>query len=122
MAGCGTNPTGRWFQDVIQQAIRNVKSVAVFIGPTGLGRWQVVELRAFISQCVEREIPVIPVLLPGATEIPKELVFLNDFSWVNLSKDINDTEALDNLEWGITGEQPRSRKFINPIVDGYNGD
>jgi TIR domain len=102
-------PPGRWFQDVIQQAIRNVKSAAIFIGSKGLGRWQVVELRTFISQCVEREIPVIPVLLPEVEEIPEELVFLNEFNWVKLSKNIEDTEALDNLEWGITGVHPRSR-------------
>jgi small GTP-binding protein len=103
-------PPGRWFQDVIQQAIRNVKSAAIFIGSKGLGRWQVVELRTFISQCVDRGIPVIPVLLPDASAIPAELVFLKEFTLVRFSKGVDDTEALDNLEWGITGEHPRRRQ------------
>src|SRR5262249_8150331 len=64
---------GRWFQDVIQQALRQVKSSAIFIGLTGLGRWQALELRSFTSQCIERGIPVIPVLLPGVQSIPNEL-------------------------------------------------
>ncbi len=100
-------PPGHWFQDVIQQAIRDVKSAAIFIGTQGLGRWQIVELRSFISQCVNRNIPVIPVLLPGVIEIPTGLVFLKEFNWVEFSYDIDDAAALDNLEWGITGEHPK---------------
>lgn len=99
-------PPGRWFQDVIQQAISDVKSAAIFLGPSGLGKWQIVELRAFISRCVEANIPVIPVLLPGVDEIPEDLLFLKELNWVSF-KSIDDFEALDNLVWGITGEQPK---------------
>ena len=37
---------GQEFQDVIQQVIPNVKTAAIFIGPEGLGKWQVMELRS----------------------------------------------------------------------------
>ena len=74
-------PPGRWFQDVIQPAILEVRSTAIFLGPGSLGRWQVLELRAFVSQCVERHIPVIPVLLPGVDEIPQRFVFLRELNW-----------------------------------------
>jgi len=100
-------PPGRWFQDIIQQAIPKVKSAAIFIGPKGLGKWQVLELRTFISRCVEENIPVIPVLLPGVTGVPPELLFLKELSWVCFVKSIDETEALDNLDWGITGKHPR---------------
>ncbi len=73
-------PPGRFFQDVIQSTINNVASAAIFIGKNGLGKWQIIELRSFISQCVNRDIPVIPVLLPGVTNLPPDLVFLNEFS------------------------------------------
>jgi hypothetical protein len=98
---------GRHFQDVIQDTIKRISSAAIFISNNGLGRWQVVELRAFISQCVERNIPVIPVLLPGVNSIPENLVFLNEFNWVKFRVDIDEEEALDNLIWGITGRHPR---------------
>jgi len=100
-------PPGRWFQDVIQRAIHNVKSAAIFIGPSTLGRWEAVELRAFISQCVEREIPVIPVLLPGVAAIPSELLFLKELNFVSFGCQLDDREALDRLEWGITGTRPQ---------------
>ncbi|MGB7440357.1 MAG: TIR domain-containing protein [Coleofasciculaceae cyanobacterium] len=104
-------PPGRWFQDVIQQAIPRVKSAAIFIGVHGIGRWQILELREFIRQCVEEELPVIPVLLPSVTELPKNLSFLSQLHAVLFreEKGIDDTEALDSLEWGIVGEHPRRR-------------
>ncbi|MCI0696277.1 toll/interleukin-1 receptor domain-containing protein [candidate division KSB1 bacterium] len=92
---------GEWFQEVIQQAIPKVKSAAIFIGPKGLGKWQVLELRSFISRCVEAGIPVIPVLLPGVEDIPQELIFLKQLHWVRFAEDIDDPEALDELESGI---------------------
>jgi small GTP-binding protein len=105
-------PPGRWFQDVIQRAIPDVKSAAIVIGPAGLGKWQVLELRAFISQCVKKDIPVIPVLLPGVTEVPSGLAFLEELTWVRFGKSTDEPEALDNLEWGITGENPREKQRI----------
>jgi hypothetical protein len=100
-------PPGRWFQDVIQDTINKISSAAIFISSNGLGRWQVVELRSFISQCIERKIPIIPVLLPGVKEIPNDFVFLNEFNWVKFKSDINEDDALDNLIWGITGKHPK---------------
>jgi hypothetical protein len=95
---------GRLFQDVIQEAIRQSKCVAVFIGKTGLGNWQAVELKTFISQCVNRGIPVIPVLLPGVQQIPQNLLFLQEFHSVRFRQDIDDY-TLNQLIWGITGQK-----------------
>jgi len=98
-------PPGRWFQDFIQGAICEVKSAAICLGPHGLGKWEAVEFRAFISQCVDREIPVIPVLLPGVDKIPKRLIFLRELTWVKF-KTLDDQDALSRLVWGIKGTQP----------------
>jgi hypothetical protein len=100
-------PPGRWFQDVIQDTIKKISSAAIFISNNGLGRWQVVELRTFISQCVERKMPVIPVLLPGVDSLPSELVFLNEFNWVKFKNDVYEDNIIDNLVWGITGKHPK---------------
>ena len=101
-------PPGRWFQDVIREAIPHVKSAAILISPKGLGKWQHLELRAFISQCVEAKIPVIPVLLPGVKKVPENLNFLKELNAVIFTKN-DDPQALDHLQWGITGKKyPRS--------------
>ncbi|MGD0785394.1 MAG: toll/interleukin-1 receptor domain-containing protein [Sedimentisphaerales bacterium] len=98
---------GRWFQDVIQDTIKKISSAAIFIGKNGLGKWQIVELRSFISQCVERNILIIPVLLPGVKAIPPELLFLNEFNWVKFKNKISEKDAIDNLIWGVTGIHPK---------------
>lgn len=97
---------GRSFQDAIQQAIHDVKSVAIFIGLDGLGTWQALELKFLISRCLEAEVPIIPVLLPGVNQIPHYVSFLKEFNWVNFRDSIEDIQALNRLEWGITGHRP----------------
>jgi WD40 repeat protein len=114
LRGRGLNPwlddeqvqPGRWFQDVIQDVVKRVRSVAIIIGQTGLGKWQKLELRSFISQCVENDIPVIPVLLPGVQMLPEELFFLKELNWVRFTNRITEKVILDRLEWGITGKRP----------------
>ena len=109
-------PPGRSFQQEIEQAIPLVKSAAIFIGSEGLGRWQVWELRSLISQCVEEEIPVIPVLLPGVDGIPERFRFLQEFNWVSFASGIDNLESLGRLVWGITGCRPDNTNNENAIA------
>lgn len=106
---------GSSFQDEIQQAISLVKTAAVCIGPDSLGRWQTLELKTFITQCVERGIKVIPVLLPGVEEVPNEFLFLREFHVVWLRDKAADEFGLFQLEWGITGQKPRSQEKQPPV-------
>ena len=93
-------PPGRWIQDVIQEVIPKVKCAGICIGFQGLGKVEEVELKAFMRQCIENKIPVIPILLPGVREIPKNLLFLMELRWVRFDH-IKDKQAFDELEWGI---------------------
>lgn len=108
-------PPGTRFQEEIQQAIGQIKTAAIFIGQKGLGRWQALELESFISQCVEHNIPVIPVLLPNVEKIPENLIFLRNFHAVFFKTSIDDEKALFQLEWGITGVKP-NREDLEPVV------
>jgi hypothetical protein len=100
-------PPGRWWQDVLLQAITQVRSAAICMSTSGLGRWQALELKTFISQCVEKNLPVIPVLLPGTRELPHELPLLRELHYVKFEARLDEPDGLDNLEWGITGKRPR---------------
>jgi TIR domain len=95
---------GRWFHDVIQRAIKLSGAAAIFIGPSGVGKWQSLEIRTFIGRCIDSELPVIPVLLPGVSEIPTDMLFLRQLNWVTFSQAV-DESAMDQLEWGITGKR-----------------
>jgi SAM-dependent methyltransferase len=98
-------PPGTPFQAQIQRAINEVRAAAIFVGEGGLGRWQSIELESFISQFAKKNIPVIPVLLPGVSHIPDELAFLNQFNPVIFENDIEDKKAIESLYWGITGRK-----------------
>src|ERR671919_286236 len=55
----------------LEDALRSVRAVAVFLGPDGLGLWQKREMGFALDRQVQEEkagrvFPVIPVLLPGA--------------------------------------------------------
>jgi small GTP-binding protein len=97
---------GRWFQDVIQSAIPKVKSAAIILGPNGIGRWEALELRTFISECIDRALPVIPVLLPGLAAIPEDMRFLRELNLVQFSSSLDEVAAYDRLQWGITQDRP----------------
>ena len=97
---------GMWFQDAIQSAIRRVQAAAVFLGPEGVGLWQAMEIRTFIDQCIRRRIPVIPVLLPGLTKIPDDLLFMEQLNHVRFEETVLEEAALQQLMWGITGIRP----------------
>jgi hypothetical protein len=91
------------WQRLLEEQIEKIKSVAVFVGKMGIGPWQKQEIEAFLREFVRREIPVIPVLLPDATEQPNLPVFLRGMTWV----DFRETEPnpMKRLLWGITGER-----------------
>jgi hypothetical protein len=60
-----------------------------------------------LSEFVKRKLPVIPVLLPGAPQLPELPLFLKAFTWVDLRGGFTD-DGLDRLVWGITGQKPAS--------------
>lgn len=112
---------GKLFQDAIQRAISESKSAAIFIGLKGLGAWQELELQTLISQFVRKKSPVIPVLLPEVSEIPDNLLFLQQFNWVKFEH-INNNSALYKLVQGIRGgdndndtEPPRLPNPFQPL-------
>lgn len=97
-------PPGRVWQELLEQQIENIRSVAVFVGAAGVGPWQDVEIRAFLSEFVNRRCPVIPVILSDCTTVPQLPLFMRQFTWVDFRKKL--PTPLDQLVWGITGEKP----------------
>jgi hypothetical protein len=96
------------WQQLLEDAIRGSKSVAVFLGASGIGPWVNEEMRAALELAVRDKRPVIPVLLPEAPDGVKVPMFLGNRTWVDLRPDAPDA-ALDRLVWGITGKKPRPR-------------
>jgi hypothetical protein len=73
-------------------------------------------MRGCLSEFVERRVPVIPVLLPGARKKPRLPIFLKQFTWVDLRGGLTQ-DGLDRIVWGITGVRPGVAGKIRPPLN-----
>jgi formylglycine-generating enzyme required for sulfatase activity len=94
---------GRSWLDDVEGVLGAAKSAALLLGPSGLGPWQKREMRVLVGQSVERGLPVVPVLLPGADEARVPLL-IEDLTRVDLRGGVT-SEGIDRLRWGIAGER-----------------
>ena len=99
---------GSTWHDLLAEQIETIGAAAVFVGPSGSGPWQDVELKAFLKQFISRKCPVIPVMLPGVKQRPELTSFLrlilDLITWVDFSK--SEPDPIEQLIWGITGVKP----------------
>lgn len=80
-------PLGLPWQPELEKQIASVRAACVFVGVNGIGPWQNVEIRAFLSEFAHRGCPVIPVILPNATKVPELPIFLKQMTWIDLRRD-----------------------------------
>jgi hypothetical protein len=93
---------GRPWIPELERIIGIAPAVAVFVGENGIGPWEQPEIEGALIKAVKRGIPVIPVLLPNAPADLELPLFLQRYTWVNLSRGLSDA-GLDSLEFGVTG-------------------
>jgi hypothetical protein len=97
--------TGSLWHNTIGQQIESVKSVAFFLGPSGVGSWQQREIIALLDEFDKRGCPVIPVILPSDPPNPVSLPWsLKGYHCVYFR---SDSQSLNRLIWGITGQKPK---------------
>jgi hypothetical protein len=100
-------PPGRLWQDMLEEQLETVRTAAVFVGDSGVGPWQHMEVRGFLQQFVRRRCPVIPVILSECASVPELPLFLNQLTWVDFRKKMPD--PFSHLLWGITGERRQQK-------------
>ncbi|HEX4499227.1 MAG TPA: TIR domain-containing protein [Thermoanaerobaculia bacterium] len=96
---------GRPWQEALGRVIETAGASAILIGKDGIGPWQDAEIQGCLSEFANRQIPVIPVLLPDAPAPPHLPTLLGRFTWVDLREGLTE-EGLDRLAWGVTGSRP----------------
>ena len=107
---------GRPWQEELEEIISTTKSALVMFGPAGLGPWEQPEMRACLSEFVRRNLPVIPVMLPGAPAEPQLPLFLRQLTWVDLRPGLH-TPGIERLVWGITGRKVGSDLETQPSAN-----
>jgi TIR domain len=75
---------GTLWQSALEEQISTINSAAVFVGESGIGPWQNIEIRAFVNEFVERKCPVIPAILPSAKTTPALPILLKNLHFVGL--------------------------------------
>jgi hypothetical protein len=95
---------GDVWMDIIAKVVEKVKCAVVFIGPSQLGPFEKVEIRALVRQFVPGGVRVIPAILPGAEGEPKWSMFLQDFHRVDFR--VAQPDPMAELLYGITGVRP----------------
>jgi hypothetical protein len=91
---------GRPWQKTLETQIKNIKCAAIFVGESGIGPWENLELDAFIREFINRGCPVIPVILPYVKETPTLPIFLNSMHHVDFR--VIDPDPLEKLILGIS--------------------
>jgi hypothetical protein len=99
---------GLSWQDGLVEGLSSSRSCAVLIGESGYGGWHKREMEAALVR-QSPEYPVIPVLIPGAPDRAEIGTFISLLTWVDLRSSVDDTEGIDRLIWGITGERPKDK-------------
>jgi len=94
---------GKLWQVVLEENIKSIKAAAIFVGQNNTGPWQDMEIRAFLTEFVNRSCPVIPVILENCTKIPELPLFLKQMMWVDMRK--KEPDPIKQLKWGITGSR-----------------
>jgi len=102
------------WQRALEQQIGQIKSAAVFVGESGLGPWQNMEIEAFLREFVKRRCFVIPVLLKTSPDKPQLPLFLAGMTWVDFRT--QQPDPMQQLIWGITAKKPVSND-IGLIAD-----
>lgn len=104
---------GRPWQKALENIVKKTKTAIVLIGKEGVGPWQDLEIRSFISEFVSRGLPIIPVILPGASNKSELPLLLKEVAWIDFREGLT-TSAIERLRWGIEGIKPDTA--INPDI------
>ncbi|MEU9499544.1 toll/interleukin-1 receptor domain-containing protein [Streptomyces sp. NPDC048196] len=97
---------GEPWQERQSEALADSSCCLVMCGAHGLGPWQEEEVRLAVSARVSgRSLRVIPVLLPGASDL-EDLDFLERFTYCDFRGGLDQPRSFTRLCAGIRGEAP----------------
>lgn len=99
---------GEPWQEALEEALKQSKTIAVFVGTSGVSPWHNEEMRAGLDQAVRShdDMRIIPILLPGAD--PETLPpFLTRRTYVDFRVGLDDSDAFARLVAGILGQPPK---------------
>ena len=98
---------GDTVSDALEKALTDIPCAALCFGPADIGKWHIMEVRAYIENWASGNARMIPVILPGVKEEPRLPLFVRQIEWVDMRDWENDGgDSFYRLVCGITGKAP----------------
>ena len=98
---------GDTVMDALEGAIKTIPCGALCFGPADVGKWHIMEIRAYVDQWSKNKARMIPVILPGVKEMPDLPIFLGQAVWVDMRLwEDEQNDGFYRLVCAITGRAP----------------
>ncbi len=101
--------SGLSWREGIEEGSEISKCIAVFLGKSGFGQWEIPEMRIVLNKFITQKYPIIPILLPDCTVNPELSFFLQQYTWIDFRKGLNDPEAQKRLLQTITSKNSNKK-------------
>ncbi|MGK7909234.1 MAG: SUMF1/EgtB/PvdO family nonheme iron enzyme [Synechococcus sp.] len=105
-------PEMNW-KPVLDKQVEEIGSVAVFVGPDGVGPWQDLDIQAFLLEFAYKECPMIPVTLERVMKRPNLPPYLLGHNWVDFRKYRPD--PIEQLHQAISAKPD----YVEPVRDVF---
>ncbi len=79
-------PPGTLWQMILSEDFERCKATVVFVGQSGIGPWQNMEIQTMLDDFTRRNRPIIPVFLPGTGQVAAIPPFLRNYTSIDLRK------------------------------------
>jgi hypothetical protein len=103
---------GDHFAEKIEAGLDKSRSVAVLVGPGGYGPWQKREIARAVE---DRDLRVIPVLLPRARAGARTPLALAGFSRIDLRGGLDDKNGIRALVSAIKAKPSKAAARVEPV-------
>jgi small GTP-binding protein len=98
---------GDTVSDALERAIKTIPCAALCFGPADVGKWHILEIRAYVEKWASGTARMIPVILPDVEETPELPLFVRQTLWVDM-RDWEDEgdDGFYRLVCGVLGRAP----------------
>ena len=111
--------------DALERAVKTIPCAALCFGPADVGKWHIMEIRAYGEKWASGDARMIPVILPGVKATPELPLFVRQTLWVDMREWETETnDSFYRLVCGILGRAPGNspaRKFGARDVAEWQG-
>ncbi|MCI0691760.1 TIR domain-containing protein [candidate division KSB1 bacterium] len=98
---------GDTISEALEQAIKTIPCAALCFGPADIGKWHILEIRAYVEKWASGNARMIPVILPNVEETPELPLFVRQTLWVDMREwEKDESDGFYRLVCGILGRAP----------------